>query len=65
MAINTGVPLISGDPDSPVVGLLEDLAWNLSDSNRRADKPEKPTSMWTRLEKRRQAESESHRKGDR
>ncbi len=65
MAINTGVPLISGDPESPMVGLLEDLTWNLSDSTLRAEKPEKPTPMWSRLEKRRQAAAESARKKER
>ncbi|MBI5054343.1 MAG: hypothetical protein HZB52_13910, partial [Chloroflexi bacterium] len=48
-AINNGTPLINGDADSPLVTLLEDLAWRLSDPRERESKPEKPTAMWQRV----------------
>ncbi|MBN1263961.1 MAG: response regulator [Anaerolineales bacterium] len=64
-AINTGTPVIANDVELPIVRLLEDLAWRLSDPLLRSQKPERPTPMWTRMQKRKQAAAESDRKSSR
>jgi pilus assembly protein CpaE len=51
-AINYGQPLISSKPDEPVAGLLEDLAFSLSQDAHKKSRPENPTEVWKRVYKR-------------
>jgi pilus assembly protein CpaE len=52
-AINEGVPVISrDDPNSPLVSMLEDLAWRMSSPVDRSKKPVDPSEMWQRVVKR-------------
>jgi pilus assembly protein CpaE len=49
-AINEGVPVISrDDPESPLVAMLEDLAWRMSSPADRGKKPVEPGEMWQRV----------------
>jgi pilus assembly protein CpaE len=51
-AINLGQPLIFGKPGEAVSGLLEDLAFHLSQPSQKKSKPENPTDAWKRVYKR-------------
>lgn len=51
-AINTGVPVIEGDPESPLVAMLEDMVWRLSDPIMQKSKPDNPTPTWQRVSQR-------------
>lgn len=56
-AINLGIPVMCDEEEAPIVKLMEDLVWRISDPDAKTEKPERPTEMWSRLEKRRQASS--------
>ena len=51
-AINSGVPLITSDPSSPLVALLEDMAWKMSKPEHKVRKPGSPSEMWDRINQR-------------
>jgi pilus assembly protein CpaE len=51
-AINSGKPMIMSDSESSLMHSLEDLVWKLSGQTMRASKPERPTAMWSRIQKR-------------
>jgi pilus assembly protein CpaE len=51
-AINTGKPVIDGEPDSPLVVMLEDMVWRLSAPAETAAPPAEPTAMWERVSRR-------------
>jgi pilus assembly protein CpaE len=51
-AINYGQPLISSNPDEPIGGLLEDLAFFLSRDAHKKSRPANPTETWQRVYKR-------------
>jgi pilus assembly protein CpaE len=48
-AINTGKPVIDGEPDTPLVAMLEDMVWRLSAAADTARQPAHPTPMWERV----------------
>lgn len=58
-AINTGQPLLLGEPESPLAALVEDMAWRVSDARVRQEKPAQPTEMWQRVTQRREAQSQA------
>jgi pilus assembly protein CpaE len=51
-AINMGKPVIEGEPDTPLVAMLEDMVWRLSTTDDTSKQPAKPTAMWKRVSKR-------------
>ena len=51
-AINLGQPLVSERPDEPHSGMLEDLAFRLSNEAHKKNKPVDPTDTWMRVYKR-------------
>ncbi len=51
-AINVGRPVITGDPESPLVAMLEDAVWRLSRPVDRRRRPAAPTRMWQRVTQR-------------
>jgi Flp pilus assembly CpaE family ATPase len=51
-AINMGKPVIEGEPDTPLVAMLEDMVWRLSITDDATKQPAKPTAMWKRVSKR-------------
>jgi len=51
-AINLGQPLLLGNPNEPVSGVLEDFAFHLSQDSHRKSKPSNPTEAWKRVYKR-------------
>lgn len=48
-AINSGVPVLAGQPEASLAALLEDLAWRVSDPATRKKKPADPSPAWQRV----------------
>jgi pilus assembly protein CpaE len=48
-AINKGIPVISSNPNAPVTGLLEDMAFLLSKDSDKLTRPANPTETWNRV----------------
>ncbi|MEW6094151.1 MAG: response regulator [Chloroflexota bacterium] len=51
-AINYGRPIVLANPDEPISGLLEDMAFMISKDVHKKTKPENPTEAWHRVYKR-------------
>jgi Flp pilus assembly CpaE family ATPase len=52
-AINYGKPVILGDDNHPLIGLLEDICWKFSTTTDRSRKDPERSDMWKRIAKRR------------
>jgi pilus assembly protein CpaE len=51
-AINSGVPLLQGDPEDSISAQLEDLAFRLSKESHQLIPPPAPSEAWQRVNKR-------------
>jgi pilus assembly protein CpaE len=51
-AINRGRPLLAGQPEDPLSGILEDFAFQLSKERHKSVPPAVPSPAWQRLSKR-------------
>ncbi len=51
-AINVGIPLVLGAPNTPVGALLADLAFSISKEEHRKQRPATPTESWLRVARR-------------
>jgi len=51
-AINTGVPLLVAEPESPMSAIFEDWAFRISKSEDKKTRPQNPTAAWMRIARR-------------
>lgn len=60
-AINSGTPVITSDPNSNLVELLENMVWQVSSDYDRSQAPEQRSETWTRVVQRKRQRSKRDR----
>ena len=58
-AINTGVPPVFGEPETPLAALFEDMAFRLSKVEHKDETPKIPMEAWNRVKSRERQRGES------